>query len=134
MLTMLGCSTAHRRRANRVFLPIHQLSYLNVILVISLPERTGQDKMEKTERFLEGTEISKDEIISTTDHIPKTESNHYQQGTLSSVRRCQALSPVLIGCLFFVLQDHTERRQEELEGRALGQPPEDTHEVSNWLP
>lgn len=60
---------------------IHELSYLSVILVISLPERTGQDKMGKTEGFLEGTEVSKEEIISTTDHIPKTESSHYHQGT-----------------------------------------------------
>lgn len=81
-------------------LHIHKSSYLNVILVISLPERTGQDKMEKTEGFLEGTEVNKDEIISMTNHILKPESNHYQQGTLFSVRRCQALSPVLTGCLF----------------------------------
>lgn len=51
-----------------------ELSYLSVILVISLPERTGQDKIEKTEGFLEGTNISIDEIISLTDHTQRTES------------------------------------------------------------
>jgi hypothetical protein len=56
----------------------HELSYLSFILVIGLPERTGQDKMEKTEGFLEGSDISKDEIISLTDHVQKqkTESSH----------------------------------------------------------
>ena len=78
-------------------LHIRELSYLNVILVIGLPERTGQDKMEKTEGFLEGTEVNKDEIISTTNHILKQESNHYHQNKLSSVRRCQALSLFLLG-------------------------------------
>lgn len=97
-------------------LHVHELSYLNVILVISLPERTGQDKMEKTEGFLEGTEINKDEIISTTNQHSKTRKHRYQRGTLPSVRRCQALSPVLTGCFFCVFQDHTERTQKLPEG------------------
>lgn len=69
--------------------------------------------MEKTEGFLEGTEVNKYEIISTTKHILKPESNHCQRGTLSSVGRCQALSPVLPGCLFCV---ETERMQKVPEG------------------
>ena len=97
---------------DRIF-HIGELSYLNVILVIGLPERTGQDKMEKTEGFLEGTEVNKDERISLTNHILNPESNHYHQNALSSVRRCQALLPVLTGCLFCV---DTERTQKVPEG------------------
>lgn len=40
----------------------------------------GQDKTEKTERFLEGTEVSKDEIVSLSHQIPNKETGPHSQG------------------------------------------------------
>lgn len=52
-------------------LHVHKQSYLNFLLVISLPERTGQDRTgrKRQKGFLEGTEVSK-KIISMAHKIP----------------------------------------------------------------
>lgn len=96
-------------------LHVYELSYLNVILVISLPERTGQDKMEKTEGFLEGTEVVKDEIISTTNQHSKTRKQPLSAGHTAFSQKVPGSLPVLTGCLFCVFQDHTERTQKAPE-------------------
>lgn len=117
-----GGQTWHSTRLDRVLPPCHPLHQ-------STPEdRTG---WKRQKGFLEGTEVSKDEIISMSRHIPKEEIGPMSRAhplDLGAVGPCLHRPPALVWKLLKRYPDYSQKGC-----RGSGQFPKASHEADSQL-